>query len=64
MFLLEECQRPVERGVLRLLSERKIDEAATEYARYVLDVRDGFDICNAQIRALRKYADDMSANTD
>lgn len=46
--------------MLRLLSEQRVDEAATEYARYVLDVRDSFDVCNAQMRALRQYVDDMS----
>lgn len=50
--------------MLRLLGEQRVDEAATEYARYVLDVRDSFEVCNARLRAVRQYIDDMAADVE
>lgn len=54
--LLEDCVEPAESGkVIALLRENRPDDAAVEYARYVLDVRDGFQVCNGRFKALREY---------
>ena len=33
----------------------KVDDAATEYVRYVLEVRDAFQLCNGQLAVLREW---------
>lgn len=60
VYLLAPCVEPGEpEKTLLLLRAGRRDEAATEFARYVIDVRDAFEICNGQIDALREYADNM-----
>lgn len=54
--LLEQVNEPEDAGkVLELLRKRQYDEAATAYTRYVLDVRDTFQIVNGKMRALREW---------
>lgn len=56
MALLEPCIEPVEPSeVLVLLRQGKVDDAATAYARYVLDVRDAFQVCNGRFSSLREW---------
>lgn len=40
---------------LPFLREGRVDDAATEYARYVLEVRDSFQLCNGRLEALRQW---------
>ena len=54
--LLGECLPPPEdTSILEKLKARKIDAAATAYARYVLDVRDTFQRCEGQRQATIKW---------
>lgn len=58
--LLADCQEPTDAGrVLRLLKEDNVDDAAVEYVRYVLDVRDSYQLCNGRLRAAREYCRNM-----
>lgn len=45
--------------MLQLLKENKTDDAAVEYVRYVLDVRDSFQLCNGRLKAAREYCQNM-----
>lgn len=36
-----------------------MDEASVEYARYVLDVRDGLELCNGRLEVAREYCERM-----
>ena len=38
-----------------MLREGNPDMAAVAYARYVLDVRDAFELCNGKLSALRGW---------
>lgn len=59
--LLEPCQEPQNSGdVLPLLQAGDVRGAALAHVRYALDVRNSFDLCNAQIEALRVYSESMS----
>lgn len=58
--LLEDCREPEESGqVLLLLKAQRTDDAAAEYVRYVLDVRDSFQLCNGRLKEARDYCDNM-----
>lgn len=58
--LLADCEEPEEPGrVLQLLKENRPDDAAVEYVRYVLDVRDSYQLCNGRLRAAREYCRNM-----
>lgn len=58
--LLMDCPEPEEANrVLQLLKENKTDDAAVEYVRYVLDVRDSFQLCNGRLKAARDYCRNM-----
>lgn len=62
MALLEPCQEPAgSPEVLELLRAHRTDDAATAYVRYVLDVRDAFQICNGQLSAAREYCEAMKS---
>lgn len=55
-----DCQEPeAANRVLQLLKENKSDDAAVEYVRYVLDVRDSFQLCNGRLKAARDYCHNM-----
>lgn len=59
--LLEPCSEPQDSGdVITLLQKGKSDEAAVEYVRYVLDVRDAFQLCNGRFQALREWREAMN----
>lgn len=45
--------------MLQLLKTGNSDEAAVEYVRYVLDVRDSFQLCNGRLQAAREYCENM-----
>lgn len=45
--------------MLQLLKVGNPDEAAVEYVRYVLDVRDSFQLCNGRLKAAREYCENM-----
>lgn len=60
MELLEDCQEPAEAGrVLSLLKVSNVDDAAVEYVRYVLNVRDSYQLCNGRLKAAREYCRNM-----
>lgn len=48
--------------MLELLRAKRPDDAATAYVRYVLDVRDAFQICNGQLAAAREYCEVMTSD--
>lgn len=63
MSLLAPCQEPAGAPeVLELLRAKRPDDAATAYVRYVLDVRDAFQICNGQLAAAREYCEVMTSD--
>ena len=63
--LLADCQVPAESAELfRFLKDGNTDDAAVEYARYVLDVRDSFQMCNGRLKAAREYCDNMKKNLE
>lgn len=65
MALLAPCQEPEGAPeVLELLRKKRIDDAATAYVRYVLDVRDAFQICNGQLAAAREYCETMRSQAE
>lgn len=56
MALLERCIEPDEPvEVLVLLRKGRVDDAAAAYAKYVLDVRDAFQVCNGRLSSLRGW---------
>lgn len=58
--LLADCPEPKEeQRVLELLKENKPDDAAVEYVRYVLDVRDSYQLCNGRLKSAREYCRNM-----
>lgn len=58
--MLADCVEPQDaERVLRLLRENKPEDAAVEYTRYVLDVRDSFQLCNGRLKAAREYCRNM-----
>ena len=58
--LMDPCPEPENSGhVLELLRKGSIDDAALEHARYVLRVRDGFQLCNGQLNAIREYVESV-----
>lgn len=55
-----DCKEPEDANrVLQLLKENKPDDAAVEYVRYVLDVRDSYQLCNGRLKAAREYCHNM-----
>ncbi|HJA77504.1 MAG TPA: hypothetical protein H9774_11740 [Candidatus Desulfovibrio gallistercoris] len=46
--------------MLPLLQAGDVRGAALAHVRYALGVRNSFDLCNAQIEALRVYSESMS----
>lgn len=59
--LMEACPEPGESGeVLELLRVGNTEDAAVAYVRYVLDVRDAFQLCNGQLSAIRDYSASMA----
>lgn len=59
--LMAPCQEPKNSGeVLTLLQAGDVRGAALAHVRYALDVRDSFELCNAQLEALRVYTETMS----
>lgn len=59
--LLAPCSEPKDSdAVLRHIAASRTREAADAYVRYVLDVRDAFDVCNGQLAALRQYYGEIS----
>lgn len=45
--------------VLVYFERGEFERAAEAHVRYVLDVRDAFELCNARLAALRQYYKDM-----
>ena len=59
--LLEPCREPLNSGdALALLQAGDVRGAALAHVRYALDVRNSFELCNAQLDALRVYSESMS----
>lgn len=51
-----DCREPeTSTAVMGMLREGNPDMAAVAYARYVLDVRDAFELCNGKLSALRGW---------
>lgn len=46
--------------MLALLQAGNSEDAAVAYVRYVLDVRDAFQLCNGQLSAIRDYSSSMA----
>lgn len=62
MALMNPCIEPDDPGmVLELMREGRGDDAAVAHARYVLDVRDAFEICNGHLKSLREWCETMSS---
>lgn len=60
MTLLTDCEEPAGSGkMLELLRAGRVDDAAVEYVRYVLDVRDSFQECNGRLAEARTYCENM-----
>lgn len=58
--LLENCPEPDEpKDILQLLKDGKSDDAAVKYVRFILDVRDSFQLCNGRLREARQYCANM-----
>lgn len=61
MELTAPCIEPdAPEDALALFSQGKYEQAAEAHVRYVLDVRDAFQICNGKLAALRKYYESVS----
>lgn len=61
MELLSPCIEPVNSGeALVFFQKGQYERAAESHVRYVLDVRDAFEICNGQLAALRQYYEELS----
>lgn len=54
------CSEPVEGGALVYFMQGEYEKAADAHVRYVLDVRDAFELCNARLAALRQYYKDVT----
>ena len=60
---MEPCIEPEPSGdIIALLRKGKVDDAATEYVRYVLEVRDSFQLCNGRLAALREWWPEGNVN--
>lgn len=59
-LLLTPCIEPVEGGALAYFMQGEYEKAADAHVRYVLDVRDAFEICNSKFAALRQYYKEVS----
>lgn len=58
--LMAPCVEPANPGeVLAFFSRGEYEQAAGAYVRYVLDVRDSFQICNGRLELLRQYYEDV-----
>lgn len=65
LVLLEPCPEPeASHRVLELLDAGRITDAKLEYVNYVLDVRDGFELCNGQLGAVRDFVLSMQEATN
>lgn len=54
--LMMPCIEPVNPGeVMMYFTRAEYEKAAEAHVRYVLDVRDAFEICNGRFEALRAY---------
>lgn len=63
--LMEQVDEPDDAGqVLELLRKKKYGDAATAYTRYVLDVRDAFQIINGKMKALREWCIAVTETSD
>lgn len=53
---MEPCIEPLPpNDIIGFMRKGRVDDAATEYARYVLDVRDAFQLCNGRLALLREW---------
>lgn len=46
--------------VLSFFTRGEYEKAAEAHVRYVLDVRDAFELCNGKFAALRQYYEEVS----
>lgn len=61
MELMSPCIEPAYSGdVLVYFQKGQYERAAESHVRYVLDVRDAFELCNGQLAALREYYKELS----
>lgn len=61
MELLAPCREPDNAGqALEFMDGGEFEKAAEAYVRYVLDVRDAIELCDARFAALRKYYEELS----
>lgn len=59
--LMAPCIEPANPGeVLRYFSAGEYEKAAEAHVKYVLDVRDAFQMCNGRLEVLRGYYEDVS----
>lgn len=59
--LLASCIEPQgAETALAFFTKGQYGKAAEAHVRYVLDVRDAFDLCNGQLAALRLYYEELS----
>lgn len=59
--LLYPCIEPVNSGeALVWFSRGQYEKAAESHVRYVLDVRDAFELCNGRLEVLRNWYEDVS----
>ncbi len=60
-----ECPPPEsEYETLYALKKGDTKLAATAHARYVLDVRDAFELCNSRIRNLKRFIQGFAEKAD
>ena len=63
--LLVPCNPPEsDLETLHFLKKGDTKSAATAYTRYVLDVRDAFDLCNSRIRNAVNYFDTVETQSE
>lgn len=65
MVLMDPCLEPQNSyQVLELIDTGRKDEAKLAFVHYVLDVRDGFDVCNGQLVHIKDYVLTMQKSVE
>ena len=61
--LTEPCPEPQGSDiVLQHMLKKDYAKAATAYTKYVLNVRDGFQMCNGKLKHIREFTENVKKN--